>query len=159
MAEELVEERLYFDDPRDAEAFRKAAAEFGLTVTEEPSDAEHIAPLIILAIGGGAAAVAGALTYWSQLRKGGQMIDLRESPPKVWRDKGLVYGLVVVVLQDGSVKIEVHEPKGFFLEVVNSVIGAVKDIAEKGIETVTKAAEAAVGDKASVSVEPPAAGV
>jgi hypothetical protein len=160
IVDELVQETLYFDDAEEAERFRRTVEGPDVTVEELPPDADHFGPLILLAIAGAAAAVAGALAHWHEAKKGGQMIDLRKDAPKIaWRDPGVVYGLVVVVAEDGKVTVEVHEPKGYFLEIVNSVIGAVKDLGEKGIDAVKAGVDAAVGDKGSVSVEPVSAGV
>src|SRR4051794_1663536 len=106
------------------EAQRQPGAE--IEVVEEP---EGIAPLLIVAVIGGAAFVGGAVDYILDRRQGGMVIDLREAAKKrEYRSKEVRYGLVVIYAADGTVKVEVHEPKGFFGQVVDSVLEALKGI-------------------------------
>ncbi len=124
----------------------------GVTYTRQTTG-EGIAPLIVLAIVGGAAAVAGAISYWHETRVGGQVIDLTPNAnPWLYRTKGLVYGLVVIKAADGTVKVDVKEPKDFFLKVVQSVITAVQNMGTTTVSGIKDVAVAAVGNKAAVEI-------
>jgi hypothetical protein len=122
-----------------------------LEIVEE---GEGIAPLIIVAIIGGASFVGGTVTYILDRRKGGQVIDLREGAEKrEYRSKDVDYGLVLIYAADGKVTVEVHEPKGFFGQVIKDVLDAVTTIATKSLEAVAEAAKKATGDKGTVKTE------
>jgi hypothetical protein len=113
-----------------------------------------IAPLLILGIIGAASLVAGAVTYLADMRRGGQVIDLREGHDLAKRSREVIYGYVLIIAADGKVSIEVHEPKNFFAGVIKDVLEAVQNIATKTMETAAEAAKAAVGNRGSVTTEP-----
>jgi hypothetical protein len=152
MAGEITE-RVIFESEEEARQFEALVADYeDVEVKREPAG-EGIAPIIVLLVIGGAAGVAGALAHWSEVRKGGQVIDLTpNADPWVYRTKDLVYGLVAIKAKDGTVTVDVKEPKGYFLEIVQAVVTAVQSVAEKTVAAVKTAAETAAGDKADVEV-------
>jgi hypothetical protein len=124
-----------------------------IEVLEEP---ESIAPLVIIAVIGGAAFVAGAIDYILDRRHGGMVIDLQKGATKrEYRSTAVRYGLVVIYAADGTVKVEVHEPKGFFGQVVDSVLEALKGIVTDSAKAIADAAKEAAGDKADVHTGDP----
>jgi hypothetical protein len=107
-------------------------------------------PLIIL----GTIAVVATVEHEIEVHRGGQVIDLSGSVPKLYRDHDLQYGLIVVVKKDGTVKISVSDVKELIGQVLEAITKILDDL---GKETIDKAAEAiktAVGDKAGVEVAP-----
>ncbi|MCU1496381.1 MAG: hypothetical protein JWM47_334 [Acidimicrobiales bacterium] len=152
MSEGVVRE-IVIIEPEDLKVAREIAAEHEVEVHEvEVLGIEPITTITLIFLGGSLA--VGTVVYLLEKRKGGQIIDLRPGSPKVfYRSKDVVYGLVVILATDGKVTIEVKEPKGMFGEVIAALQGILTDIAKAGIEEISKAAKAALGDKATVNVE------
>jgi hypothetical protein len=137
--------------PEELELLREDARRHPGTEIEVVDEPEGIAPLLIVAVIGGAAFVGGTIDYIIDRRRGGMVIDLREGAPRrEYRSKEVRYGLVVIYAADGTVKVEVHEPKGFFGQVVDSVLDALKGIVTDSANAIADAAQRAVGDKADV---------
>jgi hypothetical protein len=147
-----VTERIVFATDEEARQFEALVAELDDVTTErEPDGDEGIAPIFALLVLGTAAAVAGAFSYWDEKRKGGQVIDLTPGAPKpAYRTPDVIYGLVVIKAADGTVTVEVKEPRGYFIEVIKTITDALKDVAVKSVEAVKEAVEAAAGDKGTV---------
>jgi hypothetical protein len=121
----------------------------------EERDGEGIAPLFVIIVIGAAAFIGGVAAYLAERRLGGQVIDLRDGAPKAhYRTKDVQYGLVVIHTADGKVTVEVHEPEGFFGQVINHVLEAVSGIVTKSITAVADAAKQAAGERATVTAEP-----
>jgi hypothetical protein len=141
--------------PEELEMLRaEVAAEPGAEL-EIISEEQGFAPLIIVAVIGGAGFVGGTIAYILDRRKGGQVIDLREGAKKrEYRSKDVQYGLVLIYAADGKVTVEVKEPKGFFGQVIKDVLDAVTGMVTKPVEAVADAAKKAAGDKATVKTEP-----
>lgn len=143
--------------PEDEALLRQVAAEYGVEIerTEETRDFGIVVGVFI--VFGAAAAVAGAVSDYLERKKGGQVIDLRRDAEDVaYRDEGVVYGLIVVIAEDGKVTVDVKEPKGFFLNVVNEVLASMTKLGEKTLDTIAdaaKSAASATGAKADVTVE------
>ncbi|MEV4416600.1 hypothetical protein [Catellatospora sp. NPDC049609] len=112
-------------------------------------------PITIAVLIGGALAV-GAVMHEFERRRGGQVIDLRKDAPQpAYRDKGLQYGLVMIRSEDGTVRVEVHEPRGVLgqvLESINSVVGTLTG--QEPVDLLTAVREA-VGDRATVTRNQP----
>jgi hypothetical protein len=153
MADAPHRQELRIDSSEDLELLRKIVEEDPDVEIEVVREVPGIAPLVIIAVIGGAAAVAGAVAYFSEVKKGGQIIDLREGQQLTRRDKSVVYGLIVIITADGKVKVQVKEPKGYFVQVLDLVLDAVQGIATKTIEAAAAAAKKVVGDKADVTTE------
>jgi hypothetical protein len=154
MAEVEQRQELRIDSQEDLELLREVVAEDPDVELEVVREVPGIAPLFIIAVIGAAAAVAGAIADYTERRKGGQIIDLREGQQLTRRDKSVVYGLIVIVAADGKVTVEVKEPKGFFGQVLKDVLDALQGIATKSIEAAAAAVKGAVGDHATVKTEP-----
>jgi hypothetical protein len=99
----------------------------------------------------GSAALVGMISYLLEQRRGGQVIDLAGPEPKFYRDRGLIYGLVVVKLQDGNIKIEVREPRGLLGQVMDTLRGMVGDLAKTAADVGAKRVQAALGGHATVA--------
>lgn len=123
-----------------------------VTVVEESGFLDPVTATVLLF--GGAAAV-GTVMYALEVRKGGQVFDLRPNAPRqAYRSKDVAYGLVLLIAPDGKVTVEVKEPKGAFGIVVDALRGAVVDLAKPAADGVKAAAEKAVGNRGTVTVEP-----
>jgi hypothetical protein len=141
--------------PEELEIIKAEVAAHPGAELEIIDEGEGIAPLILIAIIGGAGFVGGMVTYIMDRRKGGQVIDLRESAEKrEYRTKDVQFGFVVIYTADGKVTVEVKEPKGFFGQVIKDVIDALAGIATKSVEAVADTAKQAAGDRATVKSEP-----
>jgi hypothetical protein len=154
-----IERQQFEIDPADLALLQACAAEFQIAVqVEEAAEGTtELAPLVVVALIGSAAFVAGTVAYFQDRRKGGQMIDLRPNAVKIaWRDRGVVYGLIVIVTEDGKVRVEVKEPKTFFGQVIKDVLDALTNIGQRGTSAVAAGASSAVGDRAAVFTEPTA---
>ncbi len=141
-------------DPEDREYVLGLAREHD--VEAEEAEVHGIEPVItVTLLLFGAAAAVGAVQQLVESHKGGQMIDLRPNAPKIaYRDKGVVYGTVIMIATDGKVTVEVHEPKGMFGQVMEALTKVAVDTATASIEAIGEAAKKIVGDKADVRVEP-----
>ncbi len=158
-ADEPVHQIVGVESEEDLSLLRQIAEEDGLTV-EEPPEPEILPGLLVLVIVGAAGAVAGAIDYCREKRKGGQVIDLSKTndDERFRRVKGLQYGLVVVIAADGrGVTVDVKEPRGFFAQIVTDVINALAGRAKEPTDKVIEAVKEAVGSRANVRPEIPAA--
>ena len=140
--------------PEDLQYVIGLAADHDVEVEE--AEVHGIEPVITvtLLLFGATAAVA-AVQQFIETHKGGQVIDLRPTAPKfAYRDKGVVYGIVIIIATDGKVTVEVHEPKGMFGQVMEALTKVAVDTAKASIEAIGEAAKKAVGNTADVRVEP-----
>jgi hypothetical protein len=141
-------------DPADVEHARKAAAEHGVELYEITTTGFEPVTTVTLALLGAAAAV-GTVLYLIERHKGGQVFDLRpDAKTPIYRDKNLAYGYVAIYRADGTITVEVKEPKGAFGIVVEAITGMLGNVAKAGIEEAGAAVGAAVGDNAKVAVGP-----
>lgn len=151
MNDEVVRETTIVD-VADLEAIEAFAESHGVQLEELPSrDLEPVTTVTLIVIG--TALAVGAVTSFIERRKGGQMIDLRPGAPRVaYRDKNVTYGLVIVLLADGTVSVEVKQPKDMFVQVVEAVL---KSLLELGggasVATVAAAVKAVAGSSVSVT--------
>lgn len=140
--------------PEERDELLALVARTGEVEVEEESEVEGFSALLAIVLVGAAAAVAGLVEHWMEKKKGGQVIDLRPGAAKeLYRDEGLQYGLVVIYAADGKVTIEVKQPEQYFTSIVKLAVDALQGIAEKSLDTVKAAVEAATGDKGDVTVE------
>lgn len=154
MSDVQQRQELRIESAEELELLRKIVAEEPDVELEVVREQTGIAPLIIVALFGAAAGLAGALAYFGEVKKGGQVIDLREGHQLAKRDKGVVFGLIVIIAEDGKVNVDVKEPKGFFGQVLKDVLDALQGVATKTIEAAAEVAKKAAGDKADVTTEP-----
>lgn len=154
MHEETVREIVVIE-AEDLDYVREAAAEQGVELQELPRQGFEPITTLTLLITGSVLAV-GALSSLIERHKGGQVIDLRSGAPKpLYRDKGVVYGLVIVLANDGTVTVEVKQPKEMFDQVVEVLGKTLLGLGKASIDTIAGAASVAVGDKASVKTDKP----
>jgi hypothetical protein len=145
MAEDIVRELVSVDDVHELAVLREVAADFGLTVEDvRPRDLGVATAVFVV---GAAAVVAAALRSFADRRRGGQVIDLRPGRPLARRDPELMFGLVIVIAEDGRAEIRVWEPKDQFQEVVSDVLTAITSAGGTALAEVSKAAADAVGDR------------
>ena len=138
----------------DLDEVRRVAAENGVEI--EPVDELGFDPVTgaTLLLLGGALAVA-TVSHVIERLKGGQVIDLRpEAARPFYRTKDVLYGLVVVRRADGTISVEVTEPKELFGVVVDALKGIVVELGKASIDVAGQAVEAAVGEKGTVTVSP-----
>ncbi len=141
-------------EPEDVEYVRGLAAEHGLRVDEIPVRGLEPVLTVTLALLGGATVVS-LVSQLIEEHKGGQVIDLRPSSPKpFYRTKDLIFGLVVILAQDGTVTVEVKEPRGSFGQVLEALKSLAVELAGSSSEEVAQAAQQKVGDAAFVTTAP-----
>lgn len=77
---------------------------------------------IAIVIGGGAVAVAAALSTVERLR-GGQVIDLRDDAPRTtYRTRDLHYGMILIRVEGGGYRLVVHQPDELLQDVLQAVV-------------------------------------
>lgn len=140
-------------DPADVEKVKKLAAEHnvGLEVIEQ----EGLTGFeVLLVIYGPPAAVAFVIDLIEH-RKGGQVFDLRPGATRIaYRTPDVMYGLVVIIGVDGSVKVEVKEPKMMFAQVATAVHTVIGDCTKSPLSVVARELGKRIGDAATINVEP-----
>ena len=106
----------------------------------------------------GSSLAVGAVAYVLDQRKGGQVIDVRESAPKLmYRSRDVQYGLVVIFAADGKVIVDVKEPKQMFGQVLSSLTSILGDMTHADAGNIATTAKHALGNAATVEVQPIAA--
>ena len=154
MAGEQVERQELEVDVEELQLIQTAVESEPDASLEVLGEGEGIDPITIIAIVGGASFVGGTVSYILDRRKGGQVIDLREgADEREYRSKNVKYGLVVVYAADGKVTVDVHEPRGFFGQVIKDVIDALAGALGDAADSVADAVKPAVGEKGDVAVE------
>ena len=137
-------------DEEDVTFLRELAAEQGAEIDVATTEGfEPVTTVTVIVIGTAfAVATIGDLL---ERHRGGQVIDLRENAPRIaYRDKGLMYGLVVVRRADGEVVVDVKEPKGMFGQVVEDVTKMAGGLAGASLAAAADAVRGTVGDAATV---------
>jgi hypothetical protein len=87
-------------------------------------------------------------------RKGGQVVDLRPGAPSpVYRTPKVVYGLVIVISEEGKITVEVKEPKKMFGTVIEALQKIATDIGKAGIESIADSARQRFGNDVTVEVD------
>lgn len=150
MTENEPSEKMVIVDEKDVAYARDLAAEHGLRVREvgfRGIEPVSTATLILL----GSAAAVSTVTYRIDQHKGGQVIDLRPQAPRmIYRTKDLIYGFVLIIAIDGSVSIEVREPRETFNQVLDALKSIMTEISDSGINDIAAAVNKSVGDAAVV---------
>ncbi|RHA38186.1 hypothetical protein [Cellulomonas rhizosphaerae] len=137
-------------DPTEVADVQRWAAEEGLEVVSVEQQGFEPITTVTLLIFGGIAGVA-LVKHLLDQRRGGQVIDLRGGEPAFRRDPELIYGLVVILVADGTVTVDVKEPKGILGEIIEALRSTITDLGKAGIETIAAAARTAVGARGSVT--------
>ena len=141
-------------EPEDLEYVRQAAVDNGVSIEEIPSEGFEPITTVTLALLGASAAVATVL-HLIERRKGGQVIDLRPGAPKpIYRTPDLQFGLVLIHRLDGTVSVEVKEPRGLFGQVMDTLRDILGTIAGENLKAAQETIAEAIGDTATVTVTP-----
>lgn len=154
MADQDVVQEMVEVDVADLASVEELAAIEGVTIERVVTRGlDPITGTTLLLIG--TTAAVGAVVYMLERRKGGQVIDLRPGVTDLlYRDKSLMYGLVVIITADGSVSVEVKEPKGLLGQVVSELISATAEIAgDITTEAVANKVSESLGNEVSFRVE------
>jgi hypothetical protein len=142
------------DDADDAIALGK---EHGVSIERINVAGFEPVSTVALAITGAALAVS-MVVYLLDRRKGGQVIDLRAGAPKtIYRTCDVTYGYVVIVAADGTVRVEVREPRGMFGQVSELIVGIVGELAGNNAADVAGMLSGRLStDVAQISIAPEA---
>ena len=139
--------------PEERAEVEKAVAETeGVEVAPGALDFGATA-LIIIGTAAAVAAIAKITLDIIDRTRGGQVIDLTGEIPQFRRDRGLLYGLVTILLKDGKVSIEVHQPRDALNDLIEALAKIVVDLGKAGIEAATTAVEKVTGEKGTVTAE------
>ncbi len=139
--------------PDDLDYVRQIAAQHNVEVIETPTEGFEPITTVTLVLMGSALAVAAVMALVERHR-GGQIIDLRPNAQRsFYRSKDVLYGLVAILHQDGTVSVDVKQPKEFFTDVVESLTSVLGGLGKQSLATVADAALEAVGDRAEVTLQ------
>lgn len=150
-------EHLMLASPDEIADLKHQLSGFDVEIRDYEEPVEGFEPVTGIIIIGAGAAVAGALAYVAEVLRGGQVIDFQPGAKKTfYRSRDVQYGLIVIIPAEGpdKVRVELKEPRNYFNEVVKDLFGTLGKLAEKSIDAVKKTADAVVGDKGTVHVEP-----
>jgi hypothetical protein len=154
MATEQSERRQLEVSPEEYEILHAEAVQTDGVTIEVEREGEGIAPMLIIAIVGGAALVAGMADYIIQRRLGGYVIDLRDGAEKrEYRSKAVEYGLVYVYGADGKVRVLVKKGKTFYAEVIDAVLNTLKGIVTDSAKAAADAIKKATGSDTEVTTD------
>lgn len=131
-------------EPEDLEWLQSVAAETGVDVV--PVDERSFidgASTVLLLLGGSAA--VGAVAFLIDQRKGGQVFDLRPGTERLaYRTSDVIYGMVLVIAEDGTTTVEVKEPRGMFGQVIEALRGVLGDAIGQSAGVAKAAVEAGI---------------
>ncbi len=129
MSEDEVIRQVVHVSREDLPTLRQVASSNGVEVHEVQQREFEPATMIMLVLVGGALAIA-SVTHALEVRKGGQIIDLRPGASMpIYRSKDLLYGLILVFAVDGKVSVQAHEAKGTFDLISEKLIAALPGLA------------------------------
>jgi hypothetical protein len=115
-------------DVDDVDHANMLGKDHDVTVARVPVAGFEPVSTVALSIAGSAFAVATVI-YLLDRHKGGQVIDLRPGAPKaIYRTTDVSYGYVIIVAIDGTVRVEVREPRGMFGQVSELITGIVAEL-------------------------------
>jgi len=133
----MTELRIRIDEAEDLARIQSWAAELDdatyEVVTEEGEVGLAIEPVTAVLIAAGVAALAGFIRDWIISSKGGTVVDLTpDAKDKIYRDKALNYGWLMVISADGKVEVNVKDaPKDATERLIEAVIsGTFKSVAD-----------------------------
>jgi hypothetical protein len=143
-------------DRAELAAVQEQAARDGVEVSPLPvSGVEPVTTVALILIG--TALAVSAIEHFIDARKGGQVIDLRPGAPATfYRSPGIIYGLVIVLAVDGTVTVEVKEPKGTFGTVIEALRQLTAGITEATIEVIGEVLKAGLDPSGVIVTKQPA---
>lgn len=140
-------------DPTELAFIRTVATENGVKI-EVRDQRGFIDPATLMVVFMGSALAVATVSRLLEEHRGGQVLDMRPNAPKqAYRSPDVVYGLVVIIAVDGTVSVDVKQPKDMFTVVVEEIRKAVVGLATASLETVGKAVKEAVGDRGETTVQ------
>ena len=141
-------------DPMDLRQIQDVAQEEGVEVRELDQQGFLDPASVTLLLLGSSLAVS-TVAYFVEQRRGGQVFDLRDDAPRpAYRSRDIVYGLVEIIAQDGTVRVEIKEPKGMLGQVLDTLRAVLQDVGSNAAEPVAEAVRAGVGELATVARQP-----
>lgn len=153
MTIELERRLVVFDDPAEGDLLATIAREHGAGIEPVRVRVEPVTAAFVIAA---ATVAAGIVTEFYERRQGGQVIDLRPGASRaVYRDRGVTFGLIVILTQDGAVTVEVYDPSNAFLDVARDVVQALTSIAATEAKNAIEAATEVTGDRGTVTRDDP----
>lgn len=145
-----VEQLAVLADTQDLAKIRRLAEGEGVLI-EIIGERDLIDPVSVTLLLVGTSLGVSMVAYLIEQQKGGQVFDLREGATRrAYRSRDVEYGLVQIIAQDGTVKVEVKEPRGMFGQVLDTLRLIIKDMVSPMAGSVESAAKDAVGDLAVV---------
>lgn len=131
----------------------KAASSEGVQI-EKLEDFNLVDPESISVILLGTSLAVSTVAYLVEQWRGGQVFDLRvEAKRPAYRSKDIVFGLVEIIAVDGSVSVEVKEPKGMFGQVLDTLAPLIHESVGTAARPLKKRLEDVLGDAASVEAK------
>lgn len=138
-------------DSEDLEWVKGIGVEQGVTVDtiDERGFVDGVSVTLLII---GSAAAVGAVASLLDQRKGGQVFDLRPGAPRfAYRTKDVTHGFVAVIAADGTLTVEVKEPRGMFGQVIDVLGDVLKDATGASTKELKAALDGAIGtDTAAV---------
>jgi len=120
---------------------------------EKLEDRNFVDPASVSVILIGTSLAISTVVYMIELRKGGQVFDLRPQADRpAFRSKDIAYGYVQIIALDGSVSVEVKEPRGMFGQVLDTLALLVKESVGSSAAPMQKRVEQALGDAVRVEL-------
>ncbi|MCE7004552.1 hypothetical protein LWC34_17210 [Kibdelosporangium philippinense] len=153
MTEEETQQIVQVHDEQDKQLLVDLAGECGARVKDV-----HVRTLDLVTfveIIGGVTVLRLIIERWQDRRQGGQVIDLRADAKKiVYRDRGLLFGYVLMMLADGRVEVQVND-RDRLSEIVDRLVAAFsKSDAGTTVDKAVPIVQALVGRDAQVRIEP-----
>jgi hypothetical protein len=122
MADEETQQIVQVHDEQDKQLLVDLACEHGARVKDVRVRTLDLATFVEII--GGVTVLRLIIERWQDRRQGGQIIDLRPGAAKiVYRDRGLLFGYVLMVLTDGRVEVQVND-RDRLSEIVDRLVAA-----------------------------------
>ena len=149
----MTTRRIVIVDPGDVDLVKRLAAENGVEASELRVKGLEPVTTVTFVLVGAVAAVA-TVAHLVEAHKGGQLIDLRANAPQpICRTRNVVYGLVVIISDEGKVSVEVKEPKEMFGTVIEALQKIAVDVGSAGIDAIADSAKQKFGSDIAVSLD------
>ncbi|MFB9688646.1 hypothetical protein [Amycolatopsis plumensis] len=141
-------------EPGELTEIRRLAEENGVELQDVEVDGLELVTAALVVLVGVPAAVHKVLReidYW----RGGQVIDRREGAERVvYRTRSLRHDLLVVLANDGDVKIQYLRSDGTPTRTMESLTKVILSLRSADSETIVGVAESVMGSAASVTMSP-----
>lgn len=99
----------------------------------------------------GTSLAVSTVVHIVEMRKGGQVFDSRPGASRpAYRSKDIAYGYVQIIAMDGSITVEVKEPRGMFGQVLDTLALLVKESIGSPSAPLQERVADVLGDAASI---------